>query len=88
MVRVFPGPGEGASVFTLVENVSVSEDGPTARLRFNLSWSMEMVTLDCTVEGEYRLPFDRVAMALPRADCRGLALAGRGVTLARGSFQP
>lgn len=88
LVRVFPGPCEGASAFTLVEDDGVSEDGPVARLRFNLSWSTEMVTLDCVVEGEYKLPFERVMVAMPRADRRELALAGTGVMLARGSFRP
>ncbi len=89
LVRIFPGPGEGESAFTLVEDDGLTEGGPVTRLRFSLAWTPDSVTLRCVCEGEFVLGFARVVVAMPRADRRGLTLECEAAMLglAQGSFR-
>lgn len=89
LLRIFPGPGEGATEFTLFEDDGLTEGGPLTQLRFELAWTEHAVTLRCAVEGEYRLRFETIHVAMPRADRRALTFlnAGRAIALARGEFR-
>ncbi len=89
LVRIFPGPNKGASHFTLVEDDGLTEGGPQARLQFSLSWTPDEVTLHCDVSGDYKLKFQRVTIALPRADRRDLVLAcdDDAISLTKGLFR-
>lgn len=74
-VRIFPGPGAGHSRFTLVEDDGISAAGVVTRVHLEMSWTPEAVRLAVRAEGGYRLPYDRIAVVLPRGDARPLDLA-------------
>ena len=46
-LRLFPGPGQGSSQFTLIEDDGLSADGPIARVECVLAWTPEEVTVQC-----------------------------------------
>ncbi|GGF32427.1 alpha-glucosidase [Aliidongia dinghuensis] len=83
-LRLFPGPGTGSSRFTLYEDDGISVAGPVAKLRFELAWTPETVTL--TADGPAPINATPAGMApigvsLPLADRRTLVLNGTGVAL-------
>ncbi|HEX3349565.1 MAG TPA: TIM-barrel domain-containing protein [Acetobacteraceae bacterium] len=79
-LRIFPGIGEGESRFTLVEDDGISERGLTTRITCHLRWTHDAVTLDAAAEGGYELPYDRIAVVMPRAERRPLETrSGPGV---------
>jgi len=56
LLRLFPGFGQGASQFDLIEDDGVSEVGPVTRLCCELSWTPQQITLRVTAEGAHPLP--------------------------------
>ena len=73
LLRLFPGPGQGSSGFTLVEDDGITEDGPSTRLRCVMSWLPDRIVLQVRAEGTYPLP-DSIAVALPPAERRPLQM--------------
>lgn len=73
-VRIFPGPREGASRFTLVEDDGVSAEGAVARVTFELAWTPSAVTLTVNAAGDYPLPYRRVRVIPRQAERRPIAL--------------
>ena len=87
-LRLFPGPGTGASRFTLVEDDGISVSGPVARLRFDLAWTEDTVTLTAEVDGPPPAGLADIGVSLPLADRRVLVLNGTGVALESRPFRP
>ncbi|SEC75058.1 alpha-glucosidase [Rhizobiales bacterium GAS191] len=76
-VRVFPSKGAGQSRFVLYEDDGISfgyRRDDFARLTFSLESDAATVRVGLSIEGGYRLPYDRIAIALPRAERRRLVL--------------
>ena len=73
-VRIFPGPGEGRSRFTLVEDDGISAEGASTRLTFDLAWTEAAVTLAVRAVGDYPLPYRRIRVISRQAERRPIAL--------------
>jgi alpha-glucosidase len=76
-VRVFPAKRAGRSSFVLYEDDGISRrcrEGEFARLTFSLESDAEAVRIAVDREGDYRLPYEEVTVALPAAERRHLEL--------------
>lgn len=73
-IRVYPGHGGGTSQFVLSEDDGLTQGGPSVRISFDLAWTEQEVTLTARADGEYAVPYDRIAVMLPAADRRRLVL--------------
>ena len=75
-LRLFPGPGQGASRFVLVEDDGQTIGGPRTDVALDLSWTPGAVTLRAAASGNYPLPYARITAALRPGDARPLRLDG------------
>ena len=75
-IALFPGPGDGASRFELIEDDGITEGGPRTTVALDLEWSPHRVVLRAASAGGYTLPYERITAALPGGDRRPLALEG------------
>ncbi|HEY2617085.1 MAG TPA: glycoside hydrolase family 31 protein [Acetobacteraceae bacterium] len=80
-LRLFPGPGQGSSRFTLIEDDGLSADGPVARVECVLAWTPEEVTVNVAVSGNYQLPYRAATVELPRSDGRRLVCSSADLQL-------
>jgi alpha-glucosidase len=87
-LRLFPGEMAGNSAFTLFEDDGISAAGPVTRLRCDLSWTTETVTLSVEIDGPVPAGLGEIGVSLPLADRRRLVLRGQGVTLKDRPFRP
>src|SRR5262249_45280974 len=65
-LRLFPGLGTDSSSFTLYEDDGISVAGPVAKLRFELAWTADTVTL--TAHGAAPAGLAAIGVSLPLAD--------------------
>ena len=76
-VRLFPFKGAGKSRFVLYEDDGIGlghRNGDFARLTFELVSDARSVRLSVEKAGNFSLPYDRIAVALPRSEKRRLRL--------------
>ncbi|HTS91274.1 MAG TPA: glycoside hydrolase family 31 protein [Stellaceae bacterium] len=90
-MRIFPAKGAGHSQFTLYEDDGIGlgyRDGDFARLTFDLQSDAQAIRLRLKKEGGYRLPYDRISIAVPAGERRRVLLdAGVGAPqLVTGQF--
>ncbi len=85
-VLIAPGPSEGHSQFSLIEDDGISEGGPTATIAFTLHWNATEVTLDVAATGNYPLPYRSLPVRRLPGEHRPLRLraAPGAPTLVRG----
>ncbi len=87
-IRLFPGPGQGGSRFTLIEDDGESRDGPTTEITLELGWTPRDITLRAQAAGGYTLPDEPIIVSLPEGETRRLRLEGSGASLVAGEYQP
>jgi alpha-glucosidase len=80
-LRVFPGPGQGSSRFTLIEDDGLTAGGPVTRVECVLAWTPEEVTVNVSVSGNYQLPYRAATVELPHADGRRLVCSSADLRL-------
>jgi len=86
-LRIFPGGGSGASVFTLYEDDGLTHrhrGGDCAELECRLEWTPRVIRVHVAKRGRYRLPYAQLRVIAPPGERRPLRLSGDGVALQSG----
>ena len=75
-LRVFPGPGGGASSAALFEDDGISLIGASTRVTIALSWTASRVRIEVGASGNYLLPYREIRVIVPEDETRTVELSG------------